>query len=242
MSLRERILQNLLEVRERMAIACQRAGRQRHDVTLVAVTKTMPPEIAEILIDLGVRDLGESRPQELWRKAMLCPDAHWQLIGHLQRNKVERTIPMTTLIHSVDSIRLLQSIDEVSRLRRTTTQVLLEVNASGEPAKHGFRLDQLSAISDDLIRFSNVKIMGLMTMAAIADDPDEARPAFRALRRLRDAVRTKWGDPASLPHLSMGMTGDFEVAIEEGATMVRIGSALFEGCRDPILTSHGIRG
>ncbi len=212
--------QRLTTVEERIAAACRRAGRRRDEVALIAVTKTVSPEVAALLPNLGVVDLGESRPQELWRKAAALPSVRWHLIGHLQRNKIERTLPLVQWVHSVDSERLLRAIDDDLLRRGATLDVLLEVNASGEASKHGFALPELSALRPQLASLRQVRIRGLMTMAAHEDDPERCRPTFTTLRALRDEFG--W------PHLSMGMSNDFEIAIEEGATMIRLGSVLFE--------------
>ncbi len=234
---------NLEDVRRRIADACRRAGRQPDEVTLVAVTKTVDVEIVRILHRLGVTNFGESRPQELWRKAAGVPEVRWHLVGHLQRNKVEDTLPLVCLIHSVDSIRLLEAIEnEAQRLGRKV-DVLLEFNLSGESSKHGFQPNDQRAFQDlvGMMRgLRSVPVRGLMTMAALSADREEARPTFKALsgirRRMLDilsighAVLSPPIDPGhDLKHLSMGMTNDFEVAIEEGATLVRIGTALFRG-------------
>jgi pyridoxal phosphate enzyme (YggS family) len=213
--------QRLATAEGRIAAACRRAGRRREDVKLIAVTKTVSPEIAALLPDLGVLDLGENRPQELWRKAAALPtNVRWHLIGHLQRNKVERTLPLVQCVHSTDSERLLRAIDDDLLRRNATLDVLLEVNASGETSKHGFSPTDLMAIIPVLESLQQVRVRGLMTMAAHEDDPERCRPAFTKLRTLRDEL--------GLNHLSMGMSNDFEIAIEEGATMIRLGSVLFE--------------
>lgn len=217
----------LAAVRGRIAGACQRAGRDPGEVTLVAVTKTVSPQVAAIAFELGMRDLGESRPQELWKKAEAIPNATWHLIGHLQRNKIERTIPLVSLVHSVDSVRVLEALAEFGRNRGEAVPVLLEVNCSREAAKGGFSPEELSAVCDNAMSLTGVSLRGLMTMAAYSDDPQLARPAFAELRRLRDEMLTL--TRLELPHLSMGMSNDFEVAVEEGATLVRIGTTLFEG-------------
>ncbi len=217
----------LARVRGRIADAARRAGRDPAGVTLVAVTKTVSPEIAGIAAELGGLDLGENRPQELWKKAAAVPAARWHLIGHLQRNKIDRTVPLATLIHSVDSIRLLEALAAFGAKRGTPVPLLLEVNCSRESAKGGYSPEELPALGERLPSLPGVSVQGLMTMAAYSDDPEAARPAFAELRRLRDALRTRTG--LELPHLSMGMSGDFEVAVEEGATLVRIGTTLFEG-------------
>ncbi len=167
----------------------------------------------------GLFDLGESRPQELWRKSREMSDLsiRWHLIGHLQRNKIKPTVNFTTLIHAVDSIRLLEELTK----QKEPVDVLLEVNASREPNKHGFAPDQVSAVTSSLCQFANVRVIGLMTMAAYSDNPEDARAAFREVRLL--------AEQAKLSQLSMGMSNDFEVAIEEGATLIRLGTILFEG-------------
>jgi pyridoxal phosphate enzyme (YggS family) len=220
----------LRALEDRLVAACRRAGRGRADVRLVAVTKSVSAEAAALLPPLGVVDLGENRPQELWRKAAALPgDVRWHLIGHLQRNKVERTLPLVRLIHAVDSLRLLDAIEEEAARRATPVAALLEVNASREASKHGFAPEEVPALAPRLAALRHVSVRGLMTMAAPADDPERARPTFAALRRLRDRLRAELGPAHPLEHLSMGMTGDFEVAVEEGATLVRIGTLLFEG-------------
>jgi hypothetical protein len=216
-AVRDTLAANLQRVEARLAAACARAGRPRAAVTLVAVTKTVPVEVAAELAALGVRDLGENRPQELWRKAEALKDVRWHLIGHLQRNKVERTLPLVHRIHSVDSLRLLEAIDAAG-----PAEVLLEFNCSGEASKGGFAPSEAPVLRDALPRLKQARVVGLMTMAALEDDPERCRPTFQALRRLRDEL-------GPLPELSMGMSNDFEVAVEEGATLIRIGTALFEG-------------
>jgi pyridoxal phosphate enzyme (YggS family) len=219
----------LAGVEARIEAACLRAGRSRAELTLVAVTKTVASEVAALLPELGVTDLGESRPQELWRKAQAVPGVRWHLVGHLQRNKVERTLPLVHLVHSADSRRLLEALEEEGKKRATSTDVLLEVNASREPRKHGFRPEEVPGLVPWLPSLQHVSVRGLMTMAAFADDPERCRPTFHVVRELRDRLWSALGPPHKPEHLSMGMTNDFEVAIEEGATLVRIGTALFEG-------------
>jgi pyridoxal phosphate enzyme (YggS family) len=217
-------------VEQRIAAACRRAGRPRSAVTLVAVTKTVGPAVAQRLVDLGVRDLGENRPQELWRKAAaLAAGVRWHLIGHLQRNKVERTLPLTTMIHSVDSVRLLDALEQEAVRRSQTAEVLLECNASGEASKHGFALTEVPALVPQLTTFRHVRIRGLMTMAAFEEDSEKCRPTFVALRQLAAELRDRLPAPHAMEHLSMGMSNDFEIAIEEGATMIRLGTVLLEG-------------
>jgi pyridoxal phosphate enzyme (YggS family) len=199
-------------------------------VKLVAVTKTVSAETAALLHNLGVVDLAENRPQELWRKAVDLPSTvRWHLIGHLQRNKVERTLPLVCLIHSVDSVRLLQSIDAEAGRRNVPIEVLLEVNASGEASKNGFRPADIPDLAPAVTTLRHIRVRGLMAMAAYEVDPQKTRPTFAGLRSLRDRLQTEVGTAHTLSHLSMGMTNDFEVAVEEGATLVRLGTVLFEG-------------
>jgi len=225
---------NLAAVEERIAAACVRAARRREEVSLVAVTKYVDAGIVLRLQELGVRKFGESRPQELWRKAAALPpdlqaELEWHLVGHLQRNKIERTLPIARLIHSVDSIRLFEALEVEARKQARRLPVLLEFNLSEEPNKHGFKREDVDELLKHWNPSAHVQVCGLMTMAALSADPEEARPVFATLRFLRDAIQRRVAPGGPFPHLSMGMTNDFEVAIEEGATLVRIGSALFEG-------------
>jgi hypothetical protein len=223
------LAERLQSVEERMVAACARAGRPRSDVSLVAVTKSVSVEIAALVAELGVLDLGENRPQEFWRRAEALPNVHWHFIGHLQRNKIERTLPSVHLLHSVDSLRLLTALEAEAAKQGRRVEVLLEVNASGEANKQGFDPDALPRLMPELAKLRQVHVRGLMTMAALVDDPEQCRPTFAVVRKLRDRLRGDLAPPHDLAHLSMGMTNDFEVAIEEGATLVRVGTALFEG-------------
>lgn len=186
-------------------------------MTIVGVTKYVSNEAAATLLELGISDLGESRPQELWKKAAALPTTvRWHLIGHLQRNKIERTLPLVRLIHSVDSVRLLEAIDKEAIKQDRTIDVLIELNLSGESNKTGMPFDQLPGMQSMVLQ--KTRIAGFMTMAAL-QDAEGCRATFAQLRQLA------W--PGAL--LSMGMTNDFEVAIEEGATHIRLGSVLFDG-------------
>jgi pyridoxal phosphate enzyme (YggS family) len=224
--LRERIA----GVEERLQAACRRAGRERQEITLVAVTKTISAVLAALLPDLGLVDLGENRPQELWRKAAAVPkNVRWHLVGHLQRNKIECTLPLVRLIHSVDSLRLLEALEKEAAKLGSTVPVLLEVNASREPQKQGFVPDELPQFLPTIAALQHVHVEGLMTMAALEEDPEHCRPTFVTVRHLRDRLAAELRAPHTMRHLSMGMSNDFEIAVEEGATLVRIGTALFEG-------------
>jgi PLP dependent protein len=225
----ERLKANLDEVRGRVAAAAGRAGRDPGSVTLVAVTKKTTPEWVRALVELGATDLGENYPQELWRKAEeLGPlPSRWHLIGHLQGNKAKRTLPLVRTIHSVDSLKLLRALDGLASEMGDPPAVCLQVNASGEGAKHGWDPEAVLADAEAIAECRRIPIVGLMTMAALSPTAEEARPAFASLRRLAGEMRRRTG--LALNELSMGMSNDFEVAIEEGATLVRVGSALFEG-------------
>ncbi len=218
----------MARVEQRVSAACQRAGRHRSEVAVLAVTKTLSLETTAQLPSLGMSVLAENRPQDLWKKAAAIPGAAWHLIGHLQRNKIERTLPLVQCIHSVDSVRLLEALDAEAAKQNLSVPILLEVNASGEASKHGFTPKEVPDLVPTLEKIRHLQIRGLMTMAAYHADAEECRPTFTLLRKLRDKLRKKWPD---FQELSMGMTNDFEVAIEEGATMVRLGTVYFEGIK-----------
>ncbi len=226
----DRLADNLHCVTVEIAAACSRAGRSPDEVTLVAVTKYTELVWVRRLIELGVRNLGESRPQQLLERAEQLPsEVHWHMIGHLQRNKVKPVLPRTVLIHSVDSLRLLERISVLAAELSLRPRVLLEVNVSGEASKDGLMDTELIAQWDAIQAVPNVDVAGLMTMAPLTSDSSVARRVFRSLRQLRDELATRAATHIKLTELSMGMSGDFAVAIEEGATLVRIGSRLFEG-------------
>jgi len=227
----DRIHDNLHSVHERIALAAQRAGRRAGSVSLIAVTKKWPDELVRLLIEAGARDLGENYPQELWRKAEALADApgplRWHLIGHLQGNKAKRTLPLIRMVHAVDSLKLLRTLDEMAAELADPPTVCLQINTSGEEAKHGWDDDAILADAEAVAGCERIKVVGLMTMAAWGTTAETARPSFALLRTLRDALATRSG--LALPELSMGMSNDFETAVEEGATLVRVGSALLEG-------------
>lgn len=229
-----RLAENVRQVRERMGEAARRSGRSADKVTLVAVTKYVDHRLAGLLPAAGCEDLGESRPQELWAKAAQLPGSvRWHLIGHLQTNKANRTLHDVDCIHSVDSLRILRAIEQASLRLGKRPRLLLEVHISQEASKSGFEPDALPRLLEQLGDFRQAAIVGLMAMASHAEDPQQARREFAALRHLRDQLVGHCPDHVSLNELSMGMSGDFEQAIEEGSTMVRIGSALWAGI-DPI--------
>jgi pyridoxal phosphate enzyme (YggS family) len=231
------VSENLERVRERIAAAAAASGRRADEITLVGVTKYVSAKEAAELAAAGCTDLGESRPQELWSKTASLREVaatfpiRWHLIGHLQRNKVRRTLPLVTLIHSVDSERLLAAIDEAAfdlDASAVPVDVLLEVNTSGEAAKHGLAPDAVEPLLAAAPRYARVAIRGLMTMAALEGDETVAARNFASLRELRDRLKSVAPECVVLNELSMGMSGDFEVAIREGATIVRVGSLLWE--------------
>lgn len=222
--------QNLSSVAERIAGACDRCGRKPSDVTLVGVTKSVDIDIAGALMDAGVEHVGENRIPEAERKhAALGDRGVWHMIGHLQRNKVRKALPLFSMIHSVDSLRLLMEIDSQCEKLNLTMEVLLEVNVSGEESKYGLTQDELHAILGQADAHPRVAIRGLMTMAPYVANPEETRPVFSGLREMMEEIRKQGLAGPDFNVLSMGMTNDFEVAIEEGATHVRVGTALYEG-------------
>ncbi len=227
----QQISDNVARVQQRIAGAAEAAARRVEDVQLVGVSKYVGVVESAALLAAGCVDLGESRPQQLWDKAgeSSLATAQWHLIGHLQRNKVRRTLPLVQLIHSVDSERLLKTIDENARQIDRKARVLLEVNCSGEKEKHGLSADKLKRLLEVAPGYDHVSICGLMTMAARQGGERTAAENFRKLRLLRDEVGKDCSSEISLEELSMGMSRDFEVAIREGATIVRIGSLLFDG-------------
>jgi pyridoxal phosphate enzyme (YggS family) len=226
-----RIAENIEQVQGRIAAAAQRSGRPPQAVRLLAVTKYVSAEIAAALVAAGCTQLGESRPQELWAKAAALdnPAICWHLIGHLQRNKIRRTLPIVALIHSVDSRRLLSALEAEAVAAGRAAAVLIEANVSGDVTKTGLPPNDLRALLAQAGQWPHVSIRGLMGMASLTGGQAAAARDFARLRELRDTLIVDALPEVSLTELSMGMSGDFEAAIHEGATIVRVGSALFEG-------------
>jgi pyridoxal phosphate enzyme (YggS family) len=224
----EALAQNLAEVRDRIARAAGRSGRSPSEVTLVAVSKTMPAGRVRLAYEAGVRDFGENRVQEGVAKVaeLALPDATWHLIGHLQTNKARPAAASFGLIHSVDSRRVAEALAVEAGKRGAPLDVLLEVNLAGEESKFGFSAEALRAEAEGIAALPGLRALGLMTVAPLVDDAELVRPVFQSMRRLGEELRPRLGDPSPW-HLSMGMTNDFEVAIEEGATIVRVGRAIF---------------
>ncbi len=236
-ALRGRVAANLAAVRDRVAEACRRAGRDPASVTLVAVTKYVDADVAALVHAAGVADLAESRPQSLWAKAAalagLEPPPRWHLVGHLQRNKIRRTLPQLALLHSLDSLRLLDALEAEAAGLGLVCRALVEVNLTDDPGRTGATPAAAETIVAAAPARPHVEVRGLMGMARLPDgDADSARRDFARLRELRDVLARSAGAGA-IPELSMGMSGDFEAAILEGATIVRVGSALFEGVGRP---------
>ncbi|MGH8048049.1 MAG: YggS family pyridoxal phosphate-dependent enzyme [Chthoniobacterales bacterium] len=220
------IEQNLEAIRGRIAAAATRCGRSVDDVQLVAVSKTFPAEYVRAAWEAGQSLFGESRVQEAAAKIPDLPGAlHWHFIGHLQKNKIRRALPLFELFHGVDCMETAQAMDRIAAEDGKFPRVLLEVNVAGEATKFGFRPDAVERELDALLGLQRLQIEGLMTIAPYDDEPEAARPHFRALRELRNRVAARTGLPFGT--LSMGMSGDFEIAVEEGATIVRVGSAIF---------------
>jgi pyridoxal phosphate enzyme (YggS family) len=217
--------ERLEKVEQRIAAACRQAGRTRESVTLLAVSKTKPPEAVREAAGCGLRLFGENKVQEAQSKVAMCPSGlEWHLIGHLQTNKAKIAARLFQMVHSVDSLKLLQAL---AMHAGTTLPVLLQVNVSGEASKSGMKPDEVAAIIDAANRMQKVEVHGLMTIPPFSPDPEKTRVYFRALRELRDRLQEETGTP--LPELSMGMSHDLEIAIEEGSTWVRIGTDLFGG-------------
>jgi len=218
--------ERIQDIERRIASACGRAGRSVDDIRIVVVTKTQPPEVVNEAIGLGYMDIGENRVQEYLEKHDALLPHRFHMIGHVQRNKVRRIVGVTELVHSVDSIKVAEEFDRRSAQCDCITNVLLEVNSSGEQSKHGFHPSDVQDAVEKILPMEHIRLQGLMTVAALEDDPERVRPCFVMMRKLRNDLRTRFPD-SGITELSMGMTNDFEVAIEEGATILRIGSAIF---------------
>ncbi|MCI8662686.1 MAG: YggS family pyridoxal phosphate-dependent enzyme [Hungatella sp.] len=218
----------LKEVRKRIEENCRIAGRSPDEVTLIAVSKTKPVEMLLEAYEAGARQFGENKVQELTAKIPQMPeDIKWHLIGHLQTNKVRQVIGRTTLIHSVDSIRLAKEIERESEKHNLVTDILLEVNAAREDSKFGFYLEDTEEALRQISRFPHVRVKGLMTIAPFVANAEDNRPIFRKLYEFSVDMKSKNIDNVNMTVLSMGMTGDYEVAVQEGATMVRVGTGIF---------------
>lgn len=222
------IQENLKQVEANIVEACKRAGRDRREVTLIAVSKTKPIEMIKEVMDAGIIEFGENKVQEMTQKYEELPkDLHWHLIGHLQRNKVKYIVDKACLIHSVDSLRLAETINEEAIKKGVIADVLIEVNAAQEETKFGVSLEETVELISEIAKLPNVRIKGLMTIAPYVADPEENRVHFKNLKQLSVDIKAKNLDNVCMDVLSMGMTNDYQVAIEEGATMVRVGTGIF---------------
>ncbi|MGN0290874.1 MAG: YggS family pyridoxal phosphate-dependent enzyme [Lachnospiraceae bacterium] len=224
--------ENLKAVETKVQAACDAAKRDRSEITLIAVSKTKPIEMLQEIYDAGVRDFGENKVQELTEKYEVMPtDMKWHMIGHLQRNKVKYIVDKVTLIHSVDSLRLAQEISKEAVKKEVIVPILIEVNISKEETKFGLAEDEVFSLIEEAAKLPNIQIKGLMTVAPPVADAEENRPIFKKIKQLSVDITNKNIDNVTMEILSMGMTNDYTVAIEEGATMVRVGTGIF-GERD----------
>jgi len=243
--MKRKLTENLRRVEQRIHDACARAGRDPSSVTLVAVTKYASLDIIRALVDMGVAHLGESRVQELTKRAAMVnewlgrrardisaaakPRPRWHMIGHLQRNKVRTVLSWIDLIHSVDSLRLAEEINDQSKKLDRVTPILLQVNASGESSKHGIAVAAAVHLAEQLVSLKHIEVRGLMTLAPLTEDESVIHRTFERVRELFDEIVSEGCCGPAFRDLSLGMTNDFELGIAYGATFVRIGSALFEG-------------
>lgn len=219
---------NLKKVEENIQAACDRSGRNRDEITLIAVSKTKPVEMLQEIYNENIRDFGENKVQELCDKIEKMPsDIKWHMIGHLQRNKVKYIVGKVALIHSVDSYRLAEEISIQAKKHNTIVPILVEVNIAHEESKFGISEEDAILLVKEISELENIRIMGLMTIAPYVENPEDNRMYFRKIKELSVDINSKNIDNVSMEIISMGMTGDYEVAIEEGATMIRVGTGIF---------------
>ena len=222
----------LKEVEAKIQAACDRAGRKREEVTLIAVSKTKPIEMLQEAYDLGVRVFGENKVQEITAKYDALPDdIHWHMIGHLQTNKVKYIIDKVSMVHSVDSVRLAEAIEKEAAKKDICMPVLIEVNVAGEESKFGLSVEEVLPFLEEISSYEHLQVKGLMTIAPFVANPEENREVFQKLKKLSVDIAAKNINNVNMSVLSMGMTGDYQVAVQEGATMVRVGTGIF-GERD----------
>lgn len=222
------IEENIEAVRKKIENACQRAGRTVDEVTLIAVSKTKPVEDIRIAYNTGIRDFGENKVQELSDKYPVLPeDIRWHLIGHLQTNKVKYIVDHVTMIHSVDSVKLASQIEKEAVKKEVEVDILIEVNVADEDTKFGLKEEETAKVIKEISNFPHVHVKGLMTIAPYTNVPEENRIYFRKLRQLSEKIKALALPNVEMKELSMGMTGDYEVAIEEGSTFVRVGTGIF---------------
>lgn len=222
------VTENLKAVEENIRMACERSGRNRDEVTLIAVSKTKPVEMMEEAMASGIRTFGENKVQEIVKKRPLLPeDVNWHLIGHLQRNKVRQIAGLVSMIHSVDSVRLAEQIQKEYEKKGLTAKILVEVNVAREESKFGLLPEEVEDTIREIAKMRNIQVCGLMTIAPFVENSEENRIHFYNLRKLLVDINAQNIDNISMTELSMGMTGDYEIAIEEGATFVRVGTGIF---------------
>lgn len=222
------VKENLLQVQENIRKACEKSGRSPEEVTLIAVSKTKPVPMLEEAYEAGSREFGENKVQEIMDKyPVLPPDIHWHMIGHLQRNKVKYIVDKVCLIHSVDSLRLAEEISAQAEKKQVEVDILVEVNIAQEESKFGISREEAFRLVEEIARLPHIHIKGLMTIAPFVENPEDNREYFHQIRQLSVDIMRKNIDNVSMSVLSMGMTGDYMVAIEEGATMVRVGTGIF---------------
>ena len=222
------VAENLKTIRDRVDAACERAGRRPEEVALIAVSKTKPLSMLQEAYEAGARDFGENKVQEILEKYPEMPeDARFHMIGHLQTNKVKQVVGKAVLIHSVDSLHLAEKIEQEAAKRDLTADILLEVNVAREESKFGLMLEEVIPLLEEVKNLPHVRVRGLMTIAPNVENPEENRKHFKKLYQLYVDIKSKNIDNGTMSVLSMGMTGDFEVAVEEGATMIRVGTGIF---------------
>ena len=222
------VRENLIKVQQKIDEACERSGRDPKEVTLIAVSKTKPIEMIEEAIDAGKTQFGENKAQEMKEKHDALPDdIKWHFIGHLQTNKVKYVVGRATLIHSVDSLHLAEAIEKESEKKNLVSDILIEVNVACEESKFGLKTDEVEKLVRDVAKLPHLRVKGLMTIAPFVENAEENRNIFRELKALSVDIAVKNIDNISMDILSMGMTGDYEVAVEEGATLVRVGTGIF---------------
>ena len=222
------LIERYNEVKKHVEEACKRVGRDPREVTVIAVSKTKPVEMIEEAMEAGARVFGENKVQELCDKYEQLPkDLHWHLIGHLQRNKVKYIVDKAELIHSVDSLKLAEEISKEALKKNVEVNILIEVNVAEEESKFGVSVEETPVLVEEIAKLPGIHIQGLMTIAPYTTDPEENRPVFRTLKKLAVDIKKKNIDNVCMDVLSMGMTGDYQVAVEEGATLVRVGTGIF---------------
>lgn len=221
------ICDNLKNIEKRISVACERVGRNRNDVKLIAVSKTKPIEDIKEAVSCGITDLGENKVQELKDKMEVLEQLRWHMIGHLQTNKVKYIVGKVALIHSLDSIRLAEAIEREAAKKNILVDALVQVNIANEDTKFGILPEDTELFIKNLAQYTHINVKGLMTVAPYTSNPETNRPYFKKLKKIMVDLNSKNVDNGNMNVLSMGMTGDFEVAIEEGATHVRVGTGIF---------------